>query len=470
MLCRSESYTKVQVRVLGLFFTYRAALKKSIILIGFFTKKSTPRAFVVVLAHCRPRLAMSPPDASADASGSSSDDETAYVPYTRRPEWSDVTPLAQPEPARPVVAIDYPPEYVDAHDYFRAVHASGEVSRRALDLTAECLRMNGANYTVWHRRWALVEALAAAEAETKASCTSPAIDGDDHREDHRERPSPSLVDLELAYATAMALENPKNYQVWNHMRLVSQHLGDVSVERNVRATGEALALDAKNIHAWTHRLWVTRTFPKTTRDAERAFTERMIDDDVRNNSAWNQRFAVTFLTSSSSSDDDDVLRSDEETTTDIVSKELAFAETKIALAPDNESAWNYLRGVADLPAARGDDAIKTRLVTIARAFCGDDAIFSSEKDKNVVPADAAAPSKRRSAAIRGATARETTSDAKKESKRDFSRHATALLADVLAASGAFEDAAALYDRLVHRDPIRANYWTFMRDDARRRRG
>lgn len=406
---------------------------------------------------------MSPPDASADASGSSSDDETAYVPYTRRPEWSDVTPLAQPEPARPVVAIDYPPEYVDAHDYFRAVHASGEVSRRALDLTAECLRMNGANYTVWHRRWALVEALAAAEAETKASCTSPAIDGDDG-EDHRERPSPSLVDLELAYATAMALENPKNYQVWNHMRLVSQHLGDVSVERNVRATGEALALDAKNIHAWTHRLWVTRTFPKTTRDAERAFTERMIDDDVRNNSAWNQRFAVTFLTSSSR-DDDDVLRDEE--TTDVVSKELAFAETKIALAPDNESAWNYLRGVADLPAARGDDAIKTRLETIARKFCGDDAIFS-EKDKNVVPADAAAPSKRRSARG-GATARET-SDAKKESSRDFSRHATALLADVLADSGAFEDAAALYDRLVHRDPIRANYWTFMRDDARRRRG
>ena len=176
------------------------------------------------------------------------------------------------------------------------MHASGEVSRRALDLTAECLRMNGANYTVWHRRWALVEALAAAEAETKASCVSPAIDGDDG-EDHREHPAPSLVDLEFAYATAMALENPKNYQVWNHMRLVSQHLGDVSVERNVRATGEALALDAKNIHAWTHRLWVVRTFPKMMRDAERAFTEKMIDDDVRNNSAWNQRFAVTFLTS-----------------------------------------------------------------------------------------------------------------------------------------------------------------------------
>ena len=35
------------------------------------------------------------PDASADASRSSSDDEAAYVPYARRPEWADVTPLAQ---------------------------------------------------------------------------------------------------------------------------------------------------------------------------------------------------------------------------------------------------------------------------------------------------------------------------------------------------------------------------------------
>ena len=411
---------------------------------------------------------MSPPDASADASGSSSDDETAYVPYTRRPEWSDVTPLAQPEPARPVVAIDYPPEYVDAHDYFRAVHASGEVSRRALDLTAECLRMNGANYTVWHRRWALVEALAAAEAETKASCVSPAIDGDDG-EDHREHPAPSLVDLEFAYATAMALENPKNYQVWNHMRLVSQHLGDVSVERNVRATGEALALDAKNIHAWTHRLWVVRTFPKMMRDAERAFTEKMIDDDVRNNSAWNQRFAVTFLTSSS---DDDVI---DEDTEDIVSKELAFAETKIAIAPDNESAWNYLRGVADLPAARGDDKIKTRIENVARTFCGDaiseQSDDSEEKDGVVQGVDATAPSKRRVARDTRATTRTTSTGTKKESReKNFSRHATALLADVLAASGAREDAAALYGRLVHRDPIRANYWTFMRDDARRRRG
>jgi protein farnesyltransferase/geranylgeranyltransferase type-1 subunit alpha len=93
---------------------------------------------------------MAPPDRNArDADGlSSSEDETTYVFYSERPEWRDVVPVPQAEPINPVVSIDYRPDYVDAMDYFRAVHASGEVSNRALQLTADAIQMNGANYTV----------------------------------------------------------------------------------------------------------------------------------------------------------------------------------------------------------------------------------------------------------------------------------------------------------------------------------
>ena len=92
---------------------------------------------------------------------SSSDDEDAYVPYGDRPEWSDVVPLEQPDSANPVVRIAYPEAYVDTMNYFRAVYASGEVSERALALTESAIALNGANYTVWHRRWELVKALGA---------------------------------------------------------------------------------------------------------------------------------------------------------------------------------------------------------------------------------------------------------------------------------------------------------------------
>ena len=404
---------------------------------------------------------MSPPDASADASGSSSDDEDEYVPYARRPEWSDVTPLAQPEPARPVVAIDYRPEYVDAHDYFRAILQSGEVSRRALDLTAECLRMNGANYTVWHRRWALVETLAAAEAERWASS-----DTRGEESDRDEKPSKSLFDLEFAYAAAMALENPKNYQVWNHMRLVSAVLGKASAERNLTATKEALDLDAKNIHAWTHRGWVAKSFG--LQDAERRFTEAMIKRDVRNNSAWNQRFVVTF------SENDEVTN---ETLKLRVDSELAFVSRKIEIAPDNESAWNYLRGVARVKTNESeinDVAVTKRVEEIARAHCSatlsEMNALSGKEEEDVVPMDAndgddGPPSRN----TRGASSAKET-EAKTSSDTNDSRHAVSLLADVLFSSGDCDSAAALYDRLAHRDPIRANYWTHMRDETRRSRG
>ena len=403
---------------------------------------------------------MSPPDASADASGSSSDDEDEYVPYARRPEWSDVTPLAQPEPARPVVAIDYRPEYVDAHDYFRAILQSGEVSRRALDLTAECLRMNGANYTVWHRRWALVETLAAAEAERWASSDTRGEESDRDAKPMRE----SLFDLEFAYAAAMALENPKNYQVWNHMRLVSAVLGKASAERNLTATKEALDLDAKNIHAWTHRGWVAKSFG--LQDAERHFTEAMIKRDVRNNSAWNQRFVVTF------SENDEVTN---ETLKLRVDSELAFVSRKIEIAPDNESAWNYLRGVARVKTNESeinDVAVTKRVEEIARAHCSatlsEMNALSGKEEEDVVPMDAndgddGPPSRN----TRGAS-KET--EAKTSSDNNDSRHAVSLLADVLFSSGDCDSAAALYERLAHRDPIRANYWTHMRDETRRSRG
>ena len=402
---------------------------------------------------------MSPPDASADASGSSSDDEDEYVPYARRPEWSDVTPLAQPEPARPVVAIDYRPEYVDAHDYFRAILTSGEVSRRALDLTAECLRMNGANYTVWHRRWALVEALAAAEAERWASSDTRGEESDRDEKPMRE----SLFDLEFAYAAAMALENPKNYQVWNHMRLVSAVLGKASADRNLTATKEALELDAKNIHAWTHRGWVAKSFG--LQDAERRFTEAMITRDVRNNSAWNQRFVVTF------SENDEVTN---EALKLRVDSELAFVSRKIEIAPDNESAWNYLRGVARVK-TNDDVAVTKRVEEIARAHCSAtlsemNALFREKEEEDVVPMDAndgddGPPSRN----TRGASSAKET-EAKLSSDTNDSRHAVSLLADVLFSSGDCVSAAALYERLAHRDPIRANYWTHMRDETRRSRG
>jgi hypothetical protein len=275
----------------------------------------------------------------------------------------------------------------------------------------------------------------------------------------------SLFDLEFAYAAAMALENPKNYQVWNHMRLVSAVLGKASADRNLTATKEALELDAKNIHAWTHRGWVAKSFG--LQKEERRFTEAMIDRDVRNNSAWNQRFVVTF------SENDQVTNEALKRTVD---SELAFVSRKIEIAPDNESAWNYLRGVARVK-TNDDVAVTKRVEEIARAHCSAtlsemNALFREKEEEDVVPMDANdgddGPPSRNTRGAFSSSAKET--EAKTSSDTNDSRHAVSLLADVLFSSGDCDSAAALYERLAHRDPIRANYWTHMRDETRRSRG
>lgn len=61
------------------------------------------------------------------------------------------------------------------------------------------------------------------------------------------------------------------------------------------------------------------------------YVEQLLTDDVRNNSAWNQRYFVIHNTTKFEPD--------------VIDREVDFALEKISLVKGNESAWNYLRGV-----------------------------------------------------------------------------------------------------------------------------
>ena len=68
------------------------------------------------------------------------------------------------------------------------------------------------------------------------------------------------------------------------------------------------------------------------------YIEIMLENDVRNNSAWHHRFFVVFSNG---------VRRGDENRDEVVRRELSYTKEKIALAPNNASAWNYLRGVLD---------------------------------------------------------------------------------------------------------------------------
>lgn len=73
--------------------------------------------------------------------------------YADDPEWVSVTPIPLDDGAEsgatPLATIAYPPEYLEATSYLRAVMAVNEMSERALKLTEDVISKNPAHYTVW---------------------------------------------------------------------------------------------------------------------------------------------------------------------------------------------------------------------------------------------------------------------------------------------------------------------------------
>lgn len=179
-------------------------------------------------------------------------------------------------------------------------------------LTKDVIDANPANYTAWHFRRKVLEALTA--------------------------------DLyqELRYVEAMALENPKNYQIWHHRREICMMLRDGSQEKAFSA--RAIEGDAKNYHAWAHRQWAIRTFQLW--DGELAYIDALLVQDIRNNSAWNERFFVVKHTTPMGREDRQ--------------REIDYAFAKITIAPHNESPWNYVRGMLQDHEAHLSESLTTR--------------------------------------------------------------------------------------------------------------
>ncbi|TGO16334.1 hypothetical protein BTUL_0029g00240 [Botrytis tulipae] len=328
--------------------------------------------------------------------------------YEKDPIWADVVPIAQDDGEGALAQIAYTDEYAEAMGYLRAVMASKEYSPRVLELTEHIITLNAAHYTVWLYRATTLFALSSSVAD------------------------------ELAFVNQIALENQKNYQIWHHRQLLIDHLypsiSSSPSSLNVLADSERDFLtqmfdeDAKNYHVWSYRQYLVLKLDMFN-EAELMSVEDLIRRDVRNNSAWSYRFFLVFSDPKYSTKGLKANEFDGKIPKEIVDREIEYAKSATYEAPQNQSSWNYLRGVLRKGGVKSESL---------EEFAGD---FVKLGD----------------------------ADGKGEDIR--SSHALDFLADVWAEKGEWEKADKALELLGDKyDKIRKNYWDWRRGSFKEMKG
>lgn len=208
--------------------------------------------------------------------------------------------------------------------YLRAIMAAREHSPRVLELTEHIISLNAAHYTVWLYR----------------ASTLFALD--------------SSVEDELSWVNEVALDNQKNYQIWHHRQLLIEHLytriaADPAAIQQLAASELAFMArmfeeDSKNYHVWSYRQYLVRKL-KLFNEQELECMATLLRADVRNNSAWSHRFFVVFSDPSLCTPGCKATQPDPRIPEHILDREIAFAKAAALQTPQNQSPWNYLRGV-----------------------------------------------------------------------------------------------------------------------------
>ncbi|KAI0338027.1 protein prenylyltransferase [Trametopsis cervina] len=255
--------------------------------------------------------------------------ETPISPplYSEREDWADVVPIPQHEGLNPIAPIFYNPDYKDATNYFRGVVKTGELSPRVLELTEKVIEMNPGHYSAWQYRY-----------RTLLAINAP-------------------LDEELRRMDVLAIQFMKTYQVWHHRRLLLTHLTTTPITVATSkplsdpldvATNEldfitkVLDEDSKNYHTWSYRQWILAHLDDSRLWlGEIPYVDELLQADVRNNSAWHHRFFVVFSRGGRRSGATPAEEAE------VLQREISFTKDMISLAPNNPSAWNYLRGILD---------------------------------------------------------------------------------------------------------------------------
>jgi hypothetical protein len=195
-----------------------------------------------------------------DKVSTTSDADFGFNPPLDRKLFEDITPLPQSpsyDPYGQPCSIKYTSRFDEVMSLFRALRVRKERSRRMLGIAGEAVILNAANYTAWKER---------------RNCLSFLLD---EAKSVLEKNDLLLREVSFTNRVVADLSCYKNYQVWQHRKVISQLLGEAHQELD--SSLQALSRDAKNYHAWSHRQWaLSFLFSKEKKEKEEKDTKHLL--------------------------------------------------------------------------------------------------------------------------------------------------------------------------------------------------
>lgn len=245
--------------------------------------------------------------------------------------FDDIKPLddGSPDGLNDIVLcrIMYTPDFKMVFSYLRTLMAKKEYSKRALYVTTYAISLVPAHYTVWSYRFDIVKELF--------------LKNDYNIED------------ELKWCDEIAINNEKNYQIWQYRELLIKLLikekfnnkkSKYDLDLEYKIINQMLNNDEKNYHVWSHKRWIVEYFDLFNNEKELKYTELLLENDIRNNSAWNFRNFIIFGGNQSNNIDPE-----------IILKEIDFTIKGIRNSISNPSSWNYIKFLYSLCKTHIDD-------------------------------------------------------------------------------------------------------------------
>ncbi|KAG0687564.1 CAAX geranylgeranyltransferase alpha subunit [Pichia californica] len=240
--------------------------------------------------------------------------------------FDDIIPLEDgaPEGLEDIVLckIMYTDEFKMVFSYLRALMAKNEYSKRSNYVACYAISLVPAHYTVWNYKFDIVKSL---------------YENGEYS-----------INEEFKWCNKIALENEKNYQIWQYRELliklmIENEFNDdknkYNLDHEYEIINKMLDSDEKNYHVWSHKRWIVEYFNLFHNLKELENTEILLERDVRNNSVWNFRNFINFK-------DDDVTNNNN--LIDIIVKEVDFTISKIKESITNPSSWNYFKHLYNL--------------------------------------------------------------------------------------------------------------------------